>query len=329
MAIDIGIDLGTSSTLVFVSGKGVLVKEPSVVAYDRDTNKPKAFGEEARMLLGRMPGNIVSIRPLRHGVISDYTVAEQMINYFVQKALGRRTLQKPRISISVPSGATEVQRKAVEEAAYSAGAREVNIVDAPIAAAIGTGLDITKPYGNMIINIGGGITDIAIISLKGTVATSALTIAGDDFDEAIQKYIRQKYDMLIGEIISEDIKIKIGSAYPLIEEENMDVQGRDVVTGLPKTVVVSSIEIEKVLSPIIEQIVKGLIAVLEKAPPELSADILERGIVLSGGGALLRGLDELIEERTGIHTIIADDPMLVVAKGTGTYMSIVNERKDL
>jgi len=329
MAIDVGIDLGTSSTLVHIKGKGVVIKEPSVVAYDRDANIPRAFGEEARVMLGRMPGNIISISPLKHGVISDYTVTEQMIQYFVQKALGRRTLQKPRITISVPSGATEVERKAVEEAAYSAGAREVFIVEEPIAAAIGTGIDIAKPFGNLLVNIGGGVTDIAIISLKGTVASLSLKVAGNDLDEAILRYIMQTYDMIIGERIAEDIKIKIGSVYPLIEEEDMEVYGRDIVSGLPKTINMTSKEVEKIFEGISDQIVQGIFHVLGQAPPELSSDILERGIVLTGGGSILRGMEELIEERTGIHTLTAEDPMLVVAKGAGDYINIMNERKEV
>ncbi|HIW20975.1 MAG TPA: rod shape-determining protein [Candidatus Dorea intestinavium] len=328
MAIDIGIDLGTASTLVNIRGKGVVIKEPSMVAYDRDANKAKAFGEEARLILGRMPGNIISITPLKYGVISDYSVAEQMIQYFMQKALGRRTLQKPRVTISVPVGSTEVERKAVEEAAYSAGAREVYIIEEPIAAAIGTGIDITKPFGNLIVNIGAGVTDIAIISLRGTIASKSLKVGGNDMDEVIRRYIMQTHDMIVGEKSAEDIKIQIGSAFPLIEEEEMEVYGRDIVSGLPKTVSITSKEVERLLAGICEQIVEGILTVIEKAPPELSADILERGIVLTGGGALLRGMEELIEERMGIHTLTAEDPTLVVAKGTGGYISILNERKD-
>ncbi len=232
MSVDIGIDLGTASVLVYIKGKGVILKEPSVVAFDRDTNAIKAIGEEARLMLGRTPGNIVAVRPLRQGVISDYTVTEKMIKYFVQKAMGRRTFKKPRISICVPSGVTEVERKAVEEATYAAGAREVLLIEEPVAAAIGAGIDISKPCGNMIVDIGGGTSDIAVISLGGTVVNTSIKIAGDDFDEAIVRYMRKKHNLLIGERTAEDIKIKIGTTYPLVEEESMEVRGRNLVTGL-------------------------------------------------------------------------------------------------
>ncbi|MCP1101384.1 rod shape-determining protein MreB [Aequitasia blattaphilus] len=323
MSIDVGIDLGTSSTLVYVRGRGVIIKEPSVVAYDRDTNKVRAFGEEARTMLGRTPGNIIAIRPLKHGVISDYTVTEKMIKYFITKALGRRTFQKPKISVCVPSGVTEVEQKAVEEAAYAAGAREVFVVQEPVAAALGAGIDISKPYGNMIVDIGGGTTDIAVISLGGTVASASIKVAGDDLDDAIMRYIRSQHNLLIGERTAEDIKIKVGSTYPLMEEEAMEVKGRNVVTGLPKTVTITSLETENALREITDQIVESIIAVLEQTPPELSADILDRGIILTGGGSLLRGLEELIEERTGIHTLTAEEPMKVVAIGTGEYKELM------
>ena len=328
-AADLGIDLGTSSILVYVRGKGVVLKEPSVVAFDKDTNRIKAIGEEARMMLGRTPGNIVAIRPLRKGVISDYTVTEKMIKYFVQKALGKRTFKKPRISICVPSGVTEVESKAVEEAAYAAGAREVKLIEEPVAAAIGAGIDISKPCGNMIVDIGGGTCDIAVISLGGTVVNTSIKLAGDDFDEAIVRYMRKKHSLLIGERTAEDIKIKIGTTYPLIENERMEVRGRNLVTGLPKTVTVTSSETEEALRETTGQIVEAVISVLEQTPPELSADILDRGIVLTGGGAMLRGLEELIEERTGINTMTADEPMQVVAVGTGQYVELMSARRDV
>lgn len=327
MPIVVGIDLGTCSTLVYIKGKGIIIKEPSLVAYDRDSNKVKAFGEEARLILGRTPGNIIAVHPLKHGVISDYTVTEQMIKFFIQKALGRMMFQKPKISISVPSGATEVERKAVEEAAYAAGARDVYVVEEPLAAALGAGLDITKAFGNMIVDIGGGTTDIAVTSLRGTVANASIQVAGDDLDDAIMKYLRRQYNLIIGERTAEDVKIKIGSAYQLVEEEQLEVGGRDMATGLPKTVTVSSREMEDVLRDITGQMITAIISVLEQIPPELAADILDRGILLTGGGALLRGLDELIEERTGIHTLIAEEPMLVVARGAGEYQEIM-ERKE-
>ena len=328
MSVDIGIDLGTASVLVYVKGKGVILKEPSVVAYDRDTNEIKAIGEEARLMLGRTPGNIVAIRPLRKGVISDYTVTEQMIKFFVQKAMGRRTFKKPIISICVPSGVTEVERKAVEEATYAAGAREVNLIEEPVAAAIGAGIDISKACGNLIVDIGGGTTDIAVISLGGAVVNHSIKVAGDDFDDAIVRYMRKKHNLLIGERTAEDIKIKIGTTYQLIEDETMEVRGRNLVTGLPKTVMISSSETEEALRETTSQIVEAIISVLERTPPELSADILDRGIVLTGGGSLLRGLEELIYSRTGINTITAEDPMTAVAVGTGKYVEFLAGYRD-
>ena len=329
MSMDIGIDLGTSSVLVYVKGKGVVLKEPSVVAFDRETNEIKAIGEEARQMLGRTPGNIVAIRPLRKGVISDYTVTEKMIKYFVHKSLGRRTFKKPRISICVPSEVTEVEKKAVEEATYAAGAREVYLIEEPVAAAIGAGIDISKPCGNMIVDIGGGTSDIAVISLGGSVVKDSIKIAGDDFDEAIVRYMRKKHNLLIGERTAEDIKIRIGTTYPMAEEQMMEVCGRNLITGLPKTVNVTSSETEEALSEVTGQIVEAVISVLEQTPPELSADILERGIVLTGGGAMLRGLEKLIEDRTGIHTMTAEDPMKAVAIGTGEFVEFMSVRKSL
>ena len=329
LSTDIGIDLGTASILVYIKGKGVVLKEPSVVAFDRDTNKIKAIGEEARLMLGRTPGNIVAVRPLRQGVISDYTVTEKMLKYFIQKAIGRRMLKKPRISVCVPSGVTEVEKKAVEDATLQAGAREVAIIEEPIAAAIGAGIDISRPCGNMIVDIGGGTSDIAVISLGGTVVNTSLKIAGDDFDEAIVRYMRKKHNLLIGERTAEDIKIKIGTTYPLIEDETLEVRGRNLVTGLPKTVTVTSTETEEALRETTGQIVEAVISVLERTPPELSADILDRGIMLTGGGSMLRGMEELIEEKTGINTMTADDPMKVVAIGTGEYVEFMGERKGI
>ena len=326
MSVDLGIDLGTASVLVYVKGKGVILKEPSVVAYDRDTNAIKAIGEEARMMLGRTPGNIVAVRPLRQGVISDYTVTEKMIKYFVQKALGKRTFKKPRISICIPSGTTEIERKAVEEATYQAGAREVFLVEEPIAAAIGAGIDIARPCGNMIVDIGGGTSDIAVISLGGTVVSASIKIAGDDFDDAIVRYMRKKHNLLIGERTAEDIKIRIGSAYPRPESVTVDVRGRNLVTGLPKTITVTSEETEEALKDTTSQIVEAVHSVLEKTPPELAADIADRGIVLTGGGSLLYGLEELIESKTGITTMTAEDPMTAVAIGTGQYIEYLGTK---
>ena len=325
---DIGIDLGTASILVYVNGKGVVLKEPSVVAFDRDTNRIKAIGEEARLMLGRTPGNIVAIRPLRQGVISDYTVTEKMLKYFINKAVGKQRFRKPLISICVPSGVTEVERKAVEDAAMQAGARDVRIIEEPIAAAIGAGIDIARPCGNMIVDIGAGTTDIAVISLGGTVVSTSIKIAGDDFDEAIVRYMRKKHNLLIGERTAEDIKIQIGSAFPRPEVQTFDVRGRNLVTGLPKTITVTSEETEEALKDATSKIVEAVHSVLEKTPPELAADIADRGIVLTGGGSLLYGLEELIESKTGITTMTAEEPMTAVAIGTGKYVEFLAGSRD-
>mgnify|MGYP004578592431 FL=1 len=325
---DVGIDLGTASILVYIKGKGVVLKEPSVVAFDRDTNKIKAIGEEARLMLGRTPGNIVAVRPLRQGVISDFTVTEKMLEHFIRKAVGKKTFRKPKIAVCVPSGVTEVEKIAVEDATYQAGAREVFIIEEPIAAAIGAGIDISRPCGNMIVDIGGGTTDIAVISLGGTVVSTSIKIAGDDFDEAIVRFMRKKHNLLIGERTAEDIKIKVGSCYPRSEVDSIDVRGRNLVTGLPKTVTVTSEETEEALKETTSQIVEAVHSVLERTPPELTADIAERGIVLTGGGALLRGLEELLESKTGINTMTAEDPMKCVAIGTGKFVEFLSGHKD-
>ncbi len=322
---DIGIDLGTASILVYIRGKGVVLKEPSVVAFDRDTNKIKAIGEDARLMIGRTPGNIVAIRPLRQGVISDYTVTEKMMKYFIAKALGKRMFRKPRIAVCVPSGVTEVEKKAVEDATYQAGAREVAIIEEPIAAAIGAGIDIGKPQGNMIVDIGGGTTDVAVISLGGTVESASIKIAGDDFDEAIVRYMRRKYNLLIGDRTAEDIKINVGTAFKPAEVDYMDVRGRNLITGLPETIRVSSDETQEALKETTTQILDTICAVLEKTPPELAGDIVDRGIVLTGGGSMLRGLEELIEERTHINTMTAEEPMTCVAIGTGRYIEFLTD----
>ena len=322
---DIGIDLGTASVLVYVKGKGVVLKEPSVVAFDRNTNKIKAIGEEARLMLGRTPGNIVAVRPLRQGVISDYTVTEKMLSYFISRTVGKSLFgRKPRISVCVPSGATEVEKKAVEDATYQAGAREVAIIEEPIAAAIGAGIDISRPCGNMIVDIGGGTADIAVISLGGSVVSTSIKIAGDDFDEAIVRYMRKKHNLLIGERTAEEIKINIGAAYRRPEVQTMEVRGRNLVTGLPKTIVVTSDETLEALREPALQIVDAVHNVLERTPPELAADIFDRGIVMTGGGSLLSGLDALIEEKTGITTVIAEDPLTAVAIGTGKFIEFAH-----
>ena len=325
---DIGIDLGTASILVYVKGKGVVLKEPSVVAYDRDTEQIMAIGEEARLMLGRTPGNIVAVRPLRQGVISDYKTTEKMLKYFIQKAVGKSFFgRRPRISVCVPSGVTDVEKRAVEDATYQAGARDVYIIEEPVAAAIGAGIDISRPCGNMIVDIGGGTSDIAVISLDGVVVSSSIKVAGDDFDDAIVRFMRKRHNLLIGERSAEEIKINIGTCYKRPENISMDIRGRNLVTGLPKTVTVSSDETEEALREVTSQIVDAVHSVLERTPPELAADIADRGIVLSGGGALLHGLEDLIEENTGITTMTAEEPLTAVAIGTGKYIEFLSERK--
>lgn len=323
VSTDIGIDLGTASILVYIKGKGVVLKEPSVVAYDRNTNQIKAIGEEARLMIGRTPGHIVAVRPLRKGVISDYTITEKMLKYFIEKAVGKKTLRRPRVCVCVPSQVTEVEKRAVEDATMNSGARSVEIIEEPVAAAIGAGIDISKPYGNMIVDIGGGTTDVAVISLGGTVVSESIKIAGDDFDDAIMKYMRKKHNLLIGERTAEDIKIKIGTCYKRPEELTIDVKGRNLVTGLPKTITITSEETYEALREPTVQIVDAVHNVLEKTPPELAADIADRGIVLTGGGALLHGLEALIEERTGINTMTAENAMTAVAIGTGKYIEFL------
>ncbi len=324
-ATDIGIDLGTSSILVYATGKGIVLKEPSVVAYDKDTEKIKAIGEEARQMIGRTPGNVVAIRPLRQGVISDYDITEKMLKYFISKAIGRRAFRKPRISICVPSGVTEVEKKAVEEATYQAGAREVHLIEEPIAAAIGSGIDILRPCGNMVVDIGGGTSDIAVISLGGTVVSASVKVAGDNFDEAIMRHVRKNHNLFIGERTAEDIKIQIGMACERPELMTLEIKGRNVITGLPKSVTLTSEEIRQAMYDCTSQIVDAVHGVLEKTPPELAADVVDRGIVLTGGGALLGGIENLIEQKTGINTMTAQEPMLAVAVGTGKYAEIAAE----
>lgn len=317
---DIGIDLGTASVLVYVKGKGIVLREPSVVAIDKQKDKVLAVGEDARRMIGRTPGHIMAIRPLKEGVISDYDVTEKMIKHFIRKILGNKGLFrffKPNIMVCVPSGVTEVERRAVIEATMHAGAGSVYIIEEPIAAAIGAGLDISKPNGNMVIDIGGGTCDIAVISLGGVVVSTSIKVAGDKFDEAIVKYMRKKHGLLIGERTAESIKMNIGTAYPRQEEIYMDVRGRNLVTGLPVTINVDSSGVLDALRESVMQIADAVHFVLEKTPPELSADISDRGIIMTGGGGLLWGLDKLIEHRTGIQVHIADDSISCVAKGTG------------
>ena len=322
-ASDNGIDLGTRNSLVYSTGKGLVLKEPSVVIYDKTTEKIRAIGEEARQMAGHANSNMEVIRPIRQGVIVDFNVMEKMLKYFIAKAMGRRAFRKPRISICVPSAITEIERRAVEEATYQAGAREVFLVEEPIAAAIGAGVDITKPFGNLIVDIGGGTTDIAVISLGGVVASSSVKVAGDNFDQAIMNYVRQNHSLFIGEETAENIKITIGTAIEEANPQVMEVKGRNVLTGLPKTVKLTSEEIRSALKDATGQIVEAVHSVLEKTPPELAADIVDRGIVLTGGGALLKGMDTLIEQKTGVTTLTVQDAMHVVAVGTGKYAEIM------
>lgn len=313
---DVGIDLGTASILVYVKGKGVVLKEPSVVAIDQYTNKFLAVGEEARQMLGRTPGNIVAIRPLKNGVISDYEITERMLRYFIKKSM-KKSLFKPRIVVCVPSGITDVERRAVVEACQHAGSIKTYIIEEPIAAAIGAGIDITEPDGNMIIDIGGGTTDVAVIALGGIVVNNSIRVAGDDCDEAITKYIRKKYNMMIGERSAENLKVNIGCVYPPEVERFESVKGRNLLTGLPMTVEVSTNDMLEALFDPIQEIAEAVHSVLERTPPELAADIGNKGIVMTGGGALLEGMDKLISEKTGIEVRIAENPVECVAVGTG------------
>ncbi|KGG80665.1 rod-share determining protein MreBH [Caloranaerobacter azorensis H53214] len=320
---DIGIDLGTASILVYIKGKGIVLKEPSVVAINKNTNKVLAVGEEARRMLGRTPGSIVAIRPLRDGVISDFEITQKMLKHFINKAIGKM-LFRPRIIICVPSGVTEVEKKAVIDASNQAGAKKTYLIEEPIAAAIGAELDIYKPVGNMVIDIGGGTTDIAVISLGGIVVSKSIKIAGDKFDEAIIKYIRKKHNMMIGERTAEDLKIRIGTAFPREKEVYMEVRGRNLVSGLPRTVKISSTEILEALDEPVSAIADAVHSVLERTPPELSSDLSNRGIVMTGGGSLLYGLDKRISKRTGIPVRVAEDAISCVAIGTGKVLESID-----
>ncbi|HJB15132.1 MAG TPA: rod shape-determining protein [Candidatus Blautia excrementipullorum] len=321
-ASDIGIDLGTRNSLVYSTGKGLVLQEPSVVVYDKDTEKIRAIGEDARQMAGHITSNMEMIRPIRQGAIVDFIVMEKMLKYFISKAMGRRAFRKPRISICVPSGSTEIERRAVEEATYQAGAREVFLVEEPIAAAIGSGVDITKPFGNLIVDIGGGTTDAAVISLGGVVVSASIKVAGDTFDHAIMNYVRRNHSLFIGEDAAENIKIRIGTAVEEANPQVMEVKGRNVITGLPKKIKLTSEEVRVALKDATGQIVDAVHSVLEKTPPELAADIVDRGIVLAGGGALLRGMDTLIEQKTGVSTLTVQNAMSVVAVGTGKYAEV-------
>ncbi len=326
--MDIGVDLGTANVLVYIKGKGVVLREPSVVAIDRDTNKVLAIGEEARKMLGRIPGNIVAIRPLREGVIADYDTTESMLRHFIEKVAGRSFIFKPRIMVCIPSGVTTVEKRAVLEAAVQAGARKTYLIEEPLAAALGAGLDISEPYGAMVVDIGGGTTDVAVISLGGIVASESLRIGGDKFDDAIMRYVKKEYNMMIGERTAEEIKMNIGTAIRGRREGSMEVRGRDLLSGLPKTVRMSAVETGEALNEPVEAIVQCVKAVLEITPPELAADIMDRGIVMTGGGALLYALDELIQKETGIPTYLAEDPLSCVALGTGKALESIENLED-
>jgi len=324
---DLAIDLGTANTLVYLKGKGIVVNEPSVVAVQRDGTshrKVLAVGTEAKRMLGRTPGSIVAIRPMKDGVIADFDITEEMLRYFIQKVHNRKTLVRPRIVICVPSGITQVEKRAVRESAESAGAREVYLIEEPMAAAIGAGLPITEASGNMIVDIGGGTTEVAVISLAGIVYAKSVRVGGDKLDEAIVQYLKRKYNLLIGERTAEQVKIEIGNAFPDGEPRHMEVKGRDLVTGIPKTLDIDSTEVRDALSEPVNAIVEAVRNALERTPPELAADIVDKGIVLAGGGALLKNLDMLLREETGLPVVIAEDPLSCVVLGSGKVLDEID-----
>lgn len=317
---DMGIDLGTANTLVHVKNQGVILKEPSVVAIQRDTGSILAVGDEAKQMIGRTPGNIIAIRPMKDGVIADFDVTQSMLKYFISRTLKSRSFVKPRVVVGVPSGVTEVEKRAVIDATLQGGAREAYLIEEPMAAAIGAGLEVHEPTGNMIVDVGGGTTEVAIISLGGIVTSKSIRVGGDEMDEAIVYYIKKEYNLMIGERTAEEIKINIGSASPEVEDETMDIRGRDLVTGLPKTIDITSKEIKKALAEPVDSIVDAIKVTLEKTPPELAADIMDRGIVMTGGSSLLSGLDQRINKETGMPVHIAEDSMDCVALGTGKVL---------
>jgi rod shape-determining protein MreB len=329
---DLAIDLGTANTLVYVKGKGIVLSEPSVVAVrknDRDRNRVLAVGREAKMMLGRTPGNIVAIRPMKDGVIADFEITEAMLRHFIRKVHNRRSLIRPRIIICVPSGITPVEKRAVRESAESAGAREVYLIEEPMAAAIGAGLPITEPICNMVVDIGGGTSEVAVISLAGIVYSRSVRVGGDKMDEAILQYVKRTYNLLIGERTAEIIKTTIGNAYPGSEVESMDVKGRDLVTGIPKIITINSDEVRQAIQEQIDAIVAAVKTALEQTPPELAADIVDRGIYLTGGGALLKNLDILLHQETGLPIKIADDPLSTVVMGSGRALDNLNILKEV
>ncbi len=326
---DLAIDLGTANTLAYVKGKGIVLREPSVVAVHNETKSILAVGSEAKRMLGRTPGSIVAIRPMKDGVIANFEITEAMIRYFIQKVHNRKTLVRPRIIVAVPSGITQVEKRAVRDSAESAGAREVYLIEEPMAAAIGVGLPIQEPSGNMILDIGGGTTEVAVISMSGIVYSKSVRIAGDEMDECIVNYIKRKYNLLIGERSAEEIKIKIGSAYPVGEKKTIEVKGRDLVAGIPKTLVISDEEIRESTAETVNTIVETVKIALERTPPELAADIVDKGIVLAGGGAMIRGLDTLLREATGLPITLAEDPLSAVVLGTGKVLDEIELLKQV
>ena len=325
MSMDIGIDLGTANVLIYIKGKGVVLREPSVVAIDRDTNNILAVGEEARQMIGRTPGNIVAIRPMRDGVIADFDITESMLRHFIEKVTGHSFMIRPRIMVCIPSCITMVEQRAIQEAAEQAGARSTYLIEEPLAAARVAGLDISAPYGSMVVDIGGGTTDVAVISLGGIVISDSLRVAGDKFDEAIMDYIKKEFNLMIGERTAENIKMEVGAAFPEARHSKMNIRGRDLLTGLPKNIEVTTEQVSKALESSVVQIVDCVKEVLEKCPPELASDIMDHGIILTGGGAMLYGLDELIRKETQISTSLAEDPLSCVALGTGRALENIDK----
>jgi rod shape-determining protein MreB and related proteins len=325
---DMAIDLGTANTLVYVKGQGIVLCEPSVVAINTKTNKPRAVGNEAKNMIGRTPGNIVAIRPMKDGVIADFEITQEMLRHFIQKVHNRNRLVWPRVAISVPSGITEVERRAVIDSAMKAGAKKVYIIEEPMAAAIGAGLPVHEPQGCMVVDIGGGTTEVAVISLGGIVFAKSVRVAGDDMDQAIIQHLKRTYNMVVGERTAEDIKIAIGSAFPLKDELEMQVKGRDQVMGLPKIITITSEEIRESLREPVSAMVDAVRVTLERTPPELSADIVDRGVVLAGGGANLRGLDQLLAKETGLHVTVSEDPLTAVVLGTGKFLEELKNYPD-
>lgn len=324
---DIGIDLGTANTLVHVKGKGIVLREPSVVAINKKTNDILAVGDSAKSMIGRTPGNIVAIRPMKDGVIADFDITQNMLKYFIKKVMSKGVFGKPRVVICVPSGVTEVEKRAVEEATLQAGAKEAYLIEEPMAAAIGANLPVEEPSGSMVVDIGGGTSEVAVISLGGIVTSKSLRIAGDELDESIVHYVKKEYNLMIGERSAEEIKVSIGAAYPKPKEESVEVRGRDLITGLPKNLMITSSEITEALKEPVNAIVDSIKFTLEKTPPELAADIMDRGIMLTGGGALLSGLDKLIKEETGMPVSIADNPLDCVALGAGKVLDEIEVLK--